>query len=60
MEDDCFDQDDDDNIFDDDDALNYIMYEECERDIKKSKGTGCLGVVIIIMLIPVTVAVVLL
>ena len=47
MEDDFFDQDDlDGNIFDDDDALDYIIYEECERDVKKNNGAGCLGMIV--------------
>ena len=50
MEDDFFDQDDHgDNLFDDDDALDYILYEECERDAKKNNGSGCLGMIVILV-----------
>jgi hypothetical protein len=44
--------DDNDNLFHDDDALDYIMYEECEKDAgaeQKGNGKGgCLGVVILL------------
>ena len=56
MEDDFFDQDDlDGNIFDDDDALDYILYEECERDAKKNNGSGCLGMIVILVSISTTI-----
>lgn len=52
MEDDFFDQDDlGGNIFDDDDALDYILYEECERDAKKNSGAGCLGMIVVMVFV---------
>ncbi len=52
MEDDFFDQDDlGGNIFDDD-ALDYILYEECERDAKKNSGAGCLGMIMAMIFVP--------
>jgi len=46
MEDDFFDQDDlGGNIFDDDDALDYILYEECTKEPENKtpelSGRGC-------------------
>jgi hypothetical protein len=41
-----------DNIFDDDDALDFIIYEELEKqgqDRKGGKG-GCLGIVVMLLL----------
>lgn len=40
----------DDNIFDKDDALDYIMFEECEKDVRSQKGGrgGCLGSLILL------------
>ena len=37
---------DDDNIFDDDEALDYIMYEEVEKNVENNSNekSGCLGV----------------
>lgn len=44
---------DNDNIFDKDDALDYIMYEECEKDATREQGGngkgGCLGVLILLV-----------
>jgi len=41
--------DHDDNIFDEDDALDYIMYEEVEKEVNDTEGgSGCLGVVMIL------------
>ena len=38
--------DDDDNIFDKDDALDYVMYEEVKKDDQyKPSNKGCLGMV---------------
>jgi len=31
----------DDNLFDENDALDYVMYEECEKEVKK-KGVYAL------------------
>jgi hypothetical protein len=40
-----------DNIFDEDDALDYTIYEELESEEKKSpNNTGCLGVVILLIM----------
>lgn len=41
----------DDNIFDDDDALDYILYEEAEGDVQEkiNKNSGCLIVFILIL-----------
>ncbi len=41
---------DEDNLFDDDDALDYIIYKECEKDERQDMNNsgggkgGCLGV----------------
>ena len=41
----------DDNIFDEDDALDYIMSEEVEKWDEKPPGrSGCLGVIMILLL----------
>lgn len=41
----------DDNIFDDDDALDYIMSEEVEAWDQQPQGkTGCLGVILILVM----------
>jgi len=37
------------NIFDDDDALDYILYEESEKDVHEQKGGGCLSVVLVLI-----------
>lgn len=48
--------DHDDNIFDDDDALDYIIYEEVEKEVNDAEGgSGCLGV-ILILAVPVLLA----
>ncbi len=45
--------DHDDNIFDDDDALDYILYEEVEKEVNtndpKSRG-GCFGVLLVLII----------
>ena len=48
---------DDDKFFDDDDALDYILYEEMTRqgqdnqnNQNKSGNNGCLGVVVLLVL----------
>ena len=39
---------DDDNIFDEDDALDYVMYEEAEKDSKQPVNqSGCLGLLLL-------------
>jgi hypothetical protein len=48
---------DDDNLFDEDDALDYVMYEECEKDaqqdMKKTGGKGgCLGMLAVFVFTP--------
>ncbi len=42
----------DDNLFDEDDALDYILYEECEKkDNRPGNGkSGCLGLLMLIVL----------
>jgi hypothetical protein len=43
--------DHDNNIFDEDDALDYIMSEEVEKDVSQQKlRTGCLGLLTFITL----------
>ncbi len=40
----------DDNIFDDDDALDYIMSEEVEEGSKEPQSrSGCLGVLLLVI-----------
>jgi hypothetical protein len=40
----------DDNLFDEDDALDYILYEECEKESKKSNGkSGCAGMLVLLI-----------
>ena len=47
-------EDHDDNIFDEDDALDYIMYKEVEKEVNNPQAkTGCLGVLLVVI-IPVT------
>ena len=48
---------DDDNFFDDDDAVDFILYEEMTRqgqdnqsNQKKPGNNGCLGVVVLLVL----------
>ena len=42
---------DDKNSFDKDDALDFMIYEDIENEInKKSSNTGCLGILIFIIL----------
>lgn len=45
---------DDDNIFDDDDALDFILYQEMEKhrqgNQNKPEKAGCLGVVFVFIL----------
>jgi hypothetical protein len=45
--------DDHDNIFDKDDALDFMMYEECEKGIRNRQGGnggrgGCLGCLLLL------------
>ena len=41
----------DDNIFDEDDALDYIMYEEVEKEVNDPQSrSGCLGVLLILVI----------
>ncbi len=48
MSDDFF---EDNGLLDDDPALDYILYEEMEKDQKSSKGNGgCLGVLALLFL----------
>lgn len=41
-----------DNIFDDDDALDFILYEELEKQGQERKGGkgGCLGIFVLLLL----------
>jgi hypothetical protein len=40
----------DDNLFDEDDALDYILYKECEKESKNSNGkSGCAGVLVLLI-----------
>lgn len=45
---------DDDNIFDDDDALDYIIYEEMNKQSQGNQNkpgkAGCLGAVAVVIL----------
>ena len=46
----------DDNLFDDDDAVDFIMYEDLEEATGgggDGGGSGCLGVCVGLMLLPV-------
>ena len=39
----------DDNIFDEDDALDYIMYKEVEKEVNNPQAkTGCLGLLLVL------------
>jgi hypothetical protein len=43
--------DHDDNIFDDDDALDYIMYNEVEKEAQRPSNqnqSGCLGLIVLL------------
>jgi len=49
----------DDNIFDDDDALDYIIYEDCEKSVNSTNsaqgggdGGGCLGIFAAMIVVP--------
>jgi len=46
----------DDNLFDDDDSLDYVLFEECEKDVEvdDSRGNGgCLGMIMFFLIMPV-------
>ncbi len=46
---------DDNNLFDDkDNALDYVIYEECGKEVKKTNNnkTGCLGVIAFLLILP--------
>lgn len=44
---------DDDNIFDEDDALDYILYEDAEKGENNSgKSGGCLSIFIFFLITP--------
>lgn len=40
------------NIFSDDDALDFMIYDECEKQDRGKKGCkgGCLGIVVLLLL----------
>jgi len=40
---------DDNNLFDDDDALDYILYEEANKETGDG-GKGCFGVVVLLII----------
>jgi hypothetical protein len=40
---------DDNNLFDEDDALDYILYEEVNKETSDG-GKGCLGMIILLIL----------
>ncbi len=43
--------DHDDNIFDEDDALDYIMYEEVEKEVNDPQSrSGCLGMLLVLVI----------
>ncbi len=45
----------DDNLFDDDDALDYIMYEECNNETNNQRNSrGCFGTIMFFLVSPVT------
>jgi|AVFP01.1.fsa_nt_gi hypothetical protein len=40
-----------DNLFDDDDALDYILYEECEKEQSNTpEPKGCLSTIALVLL----------
>ncbi len=44
-------KDDDDNLFDEDDALDYIIYEEAEKEVNDPHNrSGCLGVGLVLVI----------
>ncbi|MDY0222415.1 MAG: hypothetical protein RBR67_14875 [Desulfobacterium sp.] len=46
MDDDFFEKND--NVFDEDDALDYILFEEAQKEVDKDKtNTGCLPVILL-------------
>ena len=48
MDDDFFEEDD--NLFDGDDALDYILYEEMEKETgRPSKNAGCLASLVVML-----------
>ncbi len=43
----------DDNIFDEDDALDFVIYEETENEAAESnKSSGCLSFIVVFLTIP--------
>jgi hypothetical protein len=43
----------DDNLFDEDDALDYILYEECEKESKNpNRKSGCAGMLVVLVFPP--------
>ena len=43
--------DHDDNIFDEDDALDYIMYEEVEKEVNSPQAkAGCAGMLLVVII----------
>ncbi len=41
----------DDNIFDKDDALDYILYEEVEKEVNDPQSrSGCLGMLLVLVI----------
>lgn len=45
--------DHDDNIFDEDDALDYILFKEVEKEVNSNNPksrSGCLGVMLVLII----------
>ncbi len=46
---------DEENLFDDDDALDFVLYEDAEKNDKNQrKFGGCLSVILLFMVLPTT------
>lgn len=44
---------DDENLFDEDDALDFVLYEEAEKGRENPKNSGgCLSVIIFFLVVP--------
>ncbi len=43
---------DDDNIFDKDDALDFMIYEKMEGSENRRPGKGCLSMIVFLALVP--------
>ena len=47
MENDFFEEDD--NIFGEDEVLDYIIYEEIEKETGQKSSTGCFGTILVMI-----------